>query len=341
MFFNDKVPGLVHNLPMRPAVCSISALAIALVLAQSGAAPAADYPSQTIKIIVPFPPGGGVDVVARLIAPRLSESLSQSVIIENRPGAGGSVGATAVAQSPHDGYTLLLGTGSTHGTNPNVYTKLGYDAVRDFAPVALITSAPLVLVVNNDVPVKAATELIALAKAKPGALSFGSYGTGSNNHLIAELLNTMAGIETTHIPYRGSAPMMTDLIGGRIQFAFDGVATTVGYIRSGTVRALGVSSARRSAVLPDLPTIAESAVPGFDADAWFALFAPTGTPKAAVDLLNSKVNAALAAAEVREGFLKLGNEPVGGGPEVLAAKVQSELQKWTTIVRDKNIRIDQ
>jgi tripartite-type tricarboxylate transporter receptor subunit TctC len=325
---------------MRPTVCSVCALAVALVFAHSGTAPAADYPSQTIKIIVPFPPGGGVDVVARMIAPRLSESLGQSVIVENRGGAGGSVGATAVAQAAGDGYTLLLGTASTHGTNPNVYAKLSYDPVRDFVPVAIITSAPLVLAANNAVPVKTAADLIALAKAKPGELSFGSYGIGSSNHLVAELFNKMAGIEATHIPYRGSAPMMTDLIGGRIQYAFDGVATTLGYIRSGTVRLLGVSSAKRSAVLPDDPTIAESAVPGFEAGVWFALFAPAGTPKAVVDLLNSKVNAALQPAEVREGFLRVGNEPVGGGPDVLAAKVQSELQKWTTIVREKNIRID-
>jgi tripartite-type tricarboxylate transporter receptor subunit TctC len=326
---------------MRSIFCTLCALAFALSVAQSSAARAADYPNQTVKIIVPFPPGGGVDVVARMIAPRLSESLGQSVIIENRGGAGGSVGATAVAQSPHDGYTLLLGTGSTHGTNPLVYAKLNYDPVRDFAPVALITSAPLMLVANNDVPVKSAADLIALAKAKPGQLSFGSYGTGSNNHLIAELLNSMAAIQTNHIPYRGSAPMMTDLIGGRIQFAFDGVATTVGYIRSGTVRALGVSSAKRSQVLPDEPTIAEQGVPGFDAVAWFALFAPAGTPKEVIDLLNSKVNDALKAAEVKEGFLRAGNEPVGGSPDVLAARVQSELQKWTTIVREKNIHIDQ
>jgi tripartite-type tricarboxylate transporter receptor subunit TctC len=325
---------------MRPTVCSFCALAIVLIFAQSSTAPAADYPIQTIKIIVPFPPGGGVDVVARLIAPRLSESLGQSVIVENRGGAGGSVGATAVAQAPRDGYTLLLGTASTHGTNPNVYAKLGYDPVRDFVPVALITSAPLVLAANNAVPVKTAADLIALAKAKPGGLSFGSCGTGSSNHLVAELFNTMAGIEANHIPYRGSAPMMTDLIGGRIQYAFDGVATTLGYIRGGTVRLLGVSSAKRSPVLPDEPTISESAVPGFEAGVWFALFAPAGTPKPVVDLLNSKVNAALAPAEVKEGFLKIGNEPVGGGPDVLAAKVQSELQKWTTIVREKNIRID-
>ena len=319
-----------------------STLAVAtLFLAASFATHAADYPSQTIKIVVPFPPGGGVDVVARVIAPRLGELLGQSVIIENRGGAGGSVGATFVAQAPRDGYTLLMGTASTHGTNPNVYTKLGYDPVRDFAPVALITSAPLMLVANNDVPVKTAADLVALAKAKPGTLSFGSYGTGSSNHLVAELLNTMAGIETNHIPYRGSAPMMTDLIGGRIQFAFDGIAVTLGYIRGNTIRLLGVSTSKRSPVLPDEPTIAESAVPGFESSVWFGLFAPAGTPKAVIDLLNSKVNAALAPPEVREGFLRVGNEPVGGGPEILAARVQAELQKWTTIVREKNIRIEQ
>ena len=327
---------------MHLAIRSACAFAVAvLVLAASFATHAADYPSQTIKIVVPFPPGGGVDVVARVIAPRLGELLGQSVIIENRGGAGGSVGATFVAQAPRDGYTLLMGTASTHGTNPNVYTKLGYDPVRDFAPVALITSAPLLLVANNDVPVKSVSDLIALARAKPGTLSFGSYGNGSSNHLVAELFNTMAGIETNHIPYRGSAPMMTDLIGGRIQFAFDGIATTSGYVRSNTVRLLGVSTAKRSPLLPDGPTISETAVPGFEASVWFALFAPAGTPKAVVDLLNSKVDAALKPAEVREGFLKLGNEPVGGGPDVLAAKVQAELQKWPAIVRAKNIRIEQ
>jgi len=263
------------------------------------------------------------------------------VIVENRAGAGGSIGATFVAHAPHDGYTLLLGTASTHGTNPLVYAKLGYDPVRDFVPVALITSAPLLLVANNAVPVKNATDLIALAKAKPGEVSFGSYGNGSSNHLVAELFNTMAGIETSHVPYRGSAPMMTDLIGGRIQFAFDGVASTLGYVRGNTVRLLGVSTARRSPVLPDEATISESAVPGFSATVWFALFAPAGTPAAVVKLLNGKINTALATADVREAFLKLGNVPVGGGPEVLAAQVQSELKQWAGIVRDKNIRIEQ
>ena len=311
-----------------------------LLLAGGNAVPAADYPNQTIKVVVPFPPGGGVDVVARIVMPKLSEALGQPVIIENKGGAGGSLGAIAVAQAPRDGYTLLLGTGSTHGTNPNVYAKLSYDAVRDFTPVILVTSSPLVLVANPTVPAKTAAELIALAKAKPGTLSFGSYGTGSINHLAAELLNSMAGIQTNHIPYRGSAPMMTDLIGGRIQFAFDGVSTTLGYIQSGKVNMLGISGSKRTPVHPNEPTISEAAVPGYDTSVWFGLFAPAGTPKAAVDLLNGKIDAILKLAEVKANLLKLGLEPAGGGPDVLAGRVQSELQKWTKIVREKNIRID-
>jgi tripartite-type tricarboxylate transporter receptor subunit TctC len=323
------------------SIASVAIAAVAFVLAAGCPAQAQSYPSQTVKIVVPFPPGGGVDAVARVMAPRLSDMLGQSVIIENRGGAGGSVGATYVAQSARDGYTLLLGTASTHGTNPNVYARLPYDPLRDFVPVVLVTAAPTLLVANNDVPVKSATDLIKLAKSKPGGLAFGSYGNGSSNHLIAELFNTMAGIEANHIPYRGSAPMMTDLIGGRIQYAFDGIATTHGYVGSNTVRLLGVSTAKRSPILPNGPTIAESAIPGFEASVWFALFAPAGTPKAAIDLLNSKVNIALAQAEVKENFLRVGNEPVGGGPDVLAAKVRAELEKWRPIVRDKNIRIDQ
>ena len=337
---DDKAFRLVQNCLMRTNITA--AFIVAALPAIAGhPAQAQSYPSQTIKIVVPFPPGGGVDVVARVIAPRLNELLGQSVIVENRPGAGASIGATYVAQSPRDGYTLLLGTASTHGTNPNVYARLPYDPLRDFVPVVLVTSAPTLLVANNDVPVKSAADLIALAKARPGTLAFGSYGNGSSNHLIAELFNTMAGIETNHIPYRGSAPMMTDLIGGRIQFAFDGIATTHGYVHSNTVRLLGVSTGKRSPVLPDGPTIAESAVPGFEASVWFALFAPADTPKAVIDLLNSKVNVALSQAEVKENFLRVGNEPVGGGADVLAAKVQAELEKWKPIVRDKNIRIDQ
>lgn len=320
----------------------VHALVVAALLVVGGSAVLArDFPMQTIKIVVPFAAGGGVDVVARIVAPRLSEVLGQSVVIENRGGAGGALGATAVAQSPPDGYTLLLGTGSTHGTNSSVYARLSYDPVLDFAPIALLSTSPLVLVTNPSVAARSAKDLIALAKAYPGELSFGSYGVGSINHLGGELFNSMAGIQANHIPYRGSAPMMTDLIAGRVQYALDGVSTTLGYIQAGTVRMLGVTGTNRSPIHPDQPTVAESALPGFDTMVWFGLFAPAATPKAVVDLLNQKANAALGAPGVKESLAKLGIEAVGGSPEALANKVQTELEKWKSIVREKNIRVDQ
>ena len=300
-----------------------------------------DYPRQTVKIVVPFVAGGGVDIVARLVGPRLSELLGQSIVIENRGGAGGALGASAVAQAAPDGYTLLLGTGSTHGTNSSIYARLSYDPVRDFVPVALLSTSPLVLVANPAVPANSTQELIALAKAKPDQLGFGSYGPGSINHLTGELFNSLAAIQTNHVPYRGSAPMMTDLIGGRIDYAFDGVSTSLGYIQAKSVKMLGTTGTSRSLLHPNEPTIMESALPGFDAMVWFGLFAPAGTPKPIVDMLNSKANVALAAPAVRAGLEKLGFEPVGGGPEVLAQKVESEMQKWVKIVREKNIRVDQ
>jgi tripartite-type tricarboxylate transporter receptor subunit TctC len=300
-----------------------------------------DYPNQTLKIVVPFVAGGGVDVVARIVAPKLGEELGQSVIIENRGGAGGALGAAAVTQAPADGYTLLVGTGSTHGTNSNVYARLSYDPVRDFAPVVLLSSSPLLLIVPQASPVKNVGELIALGRSRPGELSFASYGTGSINHLGAELFNSMAGIQANHVPYRGSAPAMTDLIAGRIDYMFDGVSTSLGYLQAGTIRVLGVAGPNRSPVLPDQPTIAEAGLPGYDTMVWFGLFAPAGTPKPVVELLNRKTNAVLASPQVRKGLEKLGVEAVGGGPDVLADKVQSELNKWATIVREKNIRLEQ
>jgi tripartite-type tricarboxylate transporter receptor subunit TctC len=299
----------------------------ALPLAVASLASAQDYPNQTVKIVVPFVAGGGVDVVARIVAPRLGEELGQTVIIENRGGAGGALGAAAVAQAPADGYTLLMGTGSTHGTNSNVYARLSYDPVRDFIPVVLLSSSPLLLIVPQASPAKSVGDLIALGRGRPGGLTFASYGTGSINHLGAELFNSMAKMEANHVPYRGSAPAMTDLIAGRIDYMFDGVSTSLGYLQSGTIRVLGVAGPKRSPVLPDLPTISEAGLPGYDTMVWFGLFAPAGTPKPVVGLLNGKTNAALASPRVKEGLEKLGVEPVGGGADVLAGKVQSELGK--------------
>jgi tripartite-type tricarboxylate transporter receptor subunit TctC len=314
----------------------VAALALSLTSAK-----AQDYPNQPVKIVVPFVAGGGVDVVARIIAPRLSEQIGQPVVVENRGGAGGALGAAAVAQSPPDGYTFLLGTGSTHGTNSSIYPKLSYDPVRDFTPVVQVTTSPLVLIVPPALPVQSVADLIALARSKPGELSFGSYGTGSINHLAGELFNAMARIRTNHVPYRGAAPAMTDLIAGRLHYTFDGVATSLGYAKAGTIRLLGIAAPKRSPVLPDQPTIAESGLPGFDTMVWFGLFAPAATPAHMVDTINRKTNAVLALPAVQEGFAKLGIEPVGGPPEVLAAKVQYELSKWASIVRERNIRVDQ
>jgi tripartite-type tricarboxylate transporter receptor subunit TctC len=274
------------------------------ILLAAGTAPinAQSYPNQTIKVVVPFTPGGGVDVVARIITPKLSEELGQSVIIENRGGAGGMVGAAAVAQAPPDGYTFLFGTGSTHGTNPSLYSRISYDPVKDFVPVVLVSSSPLLLVVPRSFPAKSVSDLIALARARRGELSFASYGTGSINHLGAELFNSMADIEANHIPYRGSAPALADLIAGRIDYMFDGVSTSLGYIQAQTIRALGVAGPRRTPVLPDVPTIAETAVAGFGTTVWFGLFAPAGTAKPIAELVNSKVNAILASPEIKANF---------------------------------------
>jgi tripartite-type tricarboxylate transporter receptor subunit TctC len=315
----------------------------ALLLLAPGAASAIaqDYPHQTFKIVVPFAAGGGVDVVARIITPKLAEELGQSVVIENRGGAGGMLGAAAVAQAPPDGATLLLGTGSTHGTNSSVYSRLSYDPVKDFVPIVLVSSSPLLLVVPPSLPARSVDDLIVLARSRPGELSFASYGTGSINHLGAELFNAMAKLHANHIPYRGSAPALADLIAGRIHYTFDGVSTSFGYIQAGTIRVLGVAGPRRSPVLPDVSTIAETAVPGFDTTVWSGLFAPAGTPKPVVDRLNSKVNAVLAFPRVRESFEKLGIEAVGGSAQTLADRVQAEMTKWAAIVRAKNIHVDQ
>jgi tripartite-type tricarboxylate transporter receptor subunit TctC len=316
-------------------------LALAALLATGAtAAHADDYPNQPVKIIVPFAAGGGADVVARIVAQGLGDALGQSVIVENRAGAGGSLGATYVAQSPPDGYRLLMGTVSTHGTNAAVYAKLGYDPVKDFTPIALVASAPLMLIAGPQANVKSVGELVAAAKARPEQLSFGSFGTGSINHLAAELFNSMAGIKTIHVPYRGSAPAMTDLIGGRIDFAFDG-PTALSYINAGTVSLLGVANPSRWSVLPDRPTVAESGVPGFVTITWFGLFAPAGTPKPIVDLLNSKLNVALSSAATKEGFAKIGLEPTGGSPDVLAKTVTGDIKKWGDVAREKNIRAEQ
>lgn len=298
------------------------------------------YPTETVRLVVPFAAGGGVDAVARVIAPFLSEALGQPVVIDNRGGAGGAIAAGAVAKAAPDGHTLLFGTGSTHGTNSAVYPKLTYDPVKDFAPVALISTAPLMLVTTPDLPVKTAADLIRLERDKPGTLNYASYGTGSINHLAGELFNAMAKIQVNHIPYRGSSPAQTDLIAGRVQYMFSSGSALLSYFEAGTMKAIGVAGDQRWPIMPQQPTISESGLPGYEASVWNGIFAPAGTPKAIVDLLNAKINAILAQPRIKESFDKFGITPQGGTPEDTARRVETEIRKWVELVREKNIRLD-
>jgi tripartite-type tricarboxylate transporter receptor subunit TctC len=296
------------------------------------------YPTRSIQLIVPFAAGGGADVAARVLASALGAQLGQTVVVENVTGAGGTIGTAKVAHAAPDGYTLLLGTPSTHGTNVAVYQHLDYDAVKDFAPVMLIGTSPFMLLTSPKTDVKSVKDLIADAKAHPGKINFASYGNGSINHLVAELFNSMAGIDVAHVPYRGSAPAMSDLIAGRVQYTFDGPAA-LGQVRGHTVNLIAVTSKSRWAVFPDVPTVAESGLPGFEAITWFGLFAPAGTPKAVLDLLNAKANAAIHTPPATEGFGKLSIDVAGGAPDVLAKQVRHEIDTWVDIARKRNIKL--
>lgn len=318
-----------------------AALLFATMLASAAPLPLAaqSFPGQPIKLVVPFPVGGGVDLVARIVAAPLSQLIGQPVVVENRSGAGGALGATAVAQAQPDGYTLLIGANSTHGTNPSVQVKQTYDPVRDFAPVILLSTSPLFLLSANNLQAASGEELIALARRSPGKLNFGSYGNGSITHLTAELFNSMAGIQTNHVPYRGSAPALTDLVAGRIDFVFDGVSA-LGYVKAGSIRALATAGAKRVPAVLDRPTLAEGAVPGFDISLWFGMFAPAATPRAALEVLNNRLNVALAEPPVRLAIERIGMEVAGGDSLTLSRRVDAELRRWGTLTREKNIRAD-
>ena len=318
-------------------------LLIAAALAGAIAAPplpAQTWPVKPIRLIVPYSPGGTADLLGRSIARKLSESLGQQVIIENRTGAGGGIGADLVAKSKADGYTLLLGTIATHAINPNLYPDIPYDPVGDFAPVALVATMPNLLVVNPSVPARSVRELIALAKAKPGELAFASAGSGTTQHLSGELFKKMAGVDMLHIPYKGNAPAVTDLIGGQVQVMFDNIPISLQQVRAGKLRALAVTGAKRSAVLPDVPTIAEAALPGYSVTSWFALFAPAGTPAAIVARLNRETNTALAGKALYGPLTDQGIQPGSGTAEDLAAHLRAELPRWKKIVAESGARVE-
>jgi tripartite-type tricarboxylate transporter receptor subunit TctC len=314
------------------------ACGIALLL--PGFAAAQAYPSKPIRFVVPYPPGGPLDTVARLLAQKVSENVKQPVIVDNKPGAGGNIGADAVAKSPPDGHTILMGAVATHAINPTLYANIPYDPVRDFLPVTQVASTPNVLIVNSSVPATNVREFIAHAKANAGKLNFGSGSTGSAGHLAGELFKTMAGIDMTHVPYKGAAPAMQDLIGGQVQLMFDNFASASTQVRASRVRALAVTTARRSALAPDLPTIAESGLPGFDISTWFGIFVPAGTPRDIVERLHAEFTRALAAPDVREKMLNLGAEPVGNRPEEFAAYIRAEAEKYGRVIKSSGARAD-
>ena len=302
----------------------------------AGAAMAQGYPSKPLRMVVPFPPGGSADILGRSVGQKLGERLGQPVVIDNRPGAGASIGAKAVAEAPADGYTLLLGTVSSHAMSPATNT-VGYDPVKDFTPIAEIASIPFVVLVHPGVPVKNIAELVVLAKSKPGQVTYASAGSGTSNHLAGELLGMAAGIKMLHVPYKGSAPALNDLLGGQVNAMFDLQLTAMPQIKSGKVRALAMTGAKRSALLPELPTVREAGVPGYEVTAWFGFFGPAGVPKPIVDRLNAELNAIMKLPDIRAKFAELGVETESGSAEEFAGFVRGEAGKWAAVIKAAGI----
>jgi tripartite-type tricarboxylate transporter receptor subunit TctC len=298
------------------------------------------YPSKPIRFVVPYPAGGPLDTVARLLGAKVGESVKQPVIVDNKPGAGGNIGADLVAKSPPDGYTILMGATATHAVNPTLYKNIPYDAVKDFAPITQVATTPNILVVNPAVPASNVRELIAYAKANPGKLSFASGSIGSAGHLAGELFKAMAGVDMVHVPYKGAAPAMQDLIGGQVNLMFDNLASSLAQVRAGKVRALAVTTAARTSFAPEYPTIAESGLPGFDISTWFGIFAPAGTPREVQERLHAEFTKALAAPDVRERMLNLGAEPVGNKPGEFAAYIRSEGEKYARVIKASGAKVD-
>jgi len=301
---------------------------------------AQSFPDKPLRLIVPFPAGGAADMMARGMAQRLGTELGQQVVIENRGGAGGTTAAELAARAPADGYTLFFATMGTHAINPALYAKLRYDPVKDFAPVALTHTTPRVLVVGPSVAARNVKELIALAKQKPGVLSYGSAGNGSSSHLSGALFDALAGVHMLHVPYKGSAPLLTDVLAGRVDMTFDSYTVYEEQIRSGRARALAVTSRTRLSSLPDIPTLAESGLAGYDVSNWLGVMTPAATPKPVIDKLNAAVVRAMATPELRKQLTQLGIEPASSSPEEFAQLLRSEIPKWRGIVKQSGATLD-
>ena len=323
------------------AACAAAAVAIAVLppdaIAQSAAAA---FPTKPVRLVVPFPPGGPLDVPGRAIAQKLSEAWGQPVVVDNRPGAGGNIGAELVAKAPADGYTVVMGALSTHAVNPSLYAKMPSDAVKDFAPITLVATTPNVLVVNPALPVTSVRELIAYAKANPGKVAFGSGSNGSAGHLAGELFKVETGADMLHVPFRGAAPAMQALLAGDTQIMFDNLASSMPQVKAGKLRALAVTTAQRSKLVPELPTMAEAGLAGFDIATWFGLLAPAGTPPEIVAKWNADVTKILNAPEMRERLNAQGAEPAPTTPAEFGAFIQREIPKYARIVKASGAKVD-
>jgi tripartite-type tricarboxylate transporter receptor subunit TctC len=317
-----------------------SLLLSAILLAGTTWVAAQEYPSKPVRLIVPFAPGGGNDIVARAIAQQLSASLGRQFVVDNRAGAGGVVGAELAAKSPADGYTLFLGGVGSHAVNPNLHTKLPYDPVADFAPITLIASAPSVLVVHPAVPARTIEEFTALAKANPGKLNFASNGNGSSAQLAAVLYASMAGVRMVHVPYKGLAPALADLLSGEVQLMFSSMVAIIPHIKTGRLRALAVTGRKRSPLLPEVPTLEESGLRGYEAGSWYGILAPAGTPPQIVAKLNAGIVQALQQPAIRERLAAEGAEAIGGTPGEFAAHINAELARVGKILRDGGVRLE-
>jgi tripartite-type tricarboxylate transporter receptor subunit TctC len=317
----------------------ILATLAAATLAGPWAAQAQSYPDHPIRFVVPYPPGGGTDVIARIVQGKLQAALGQNIVIDNKGGAGGSVGTDIVAKAAPDGYSVLF-TLNSHTVNPAIYAKLPFDTLKDFEPVGTVASLPQILVAHPQFPANNVAELIALAKAKPGTLAYASVGVGSPGHLAGELFKLRTGTQMTHVPYRGGGPAVTDVMGGQVPLLWVSIPAAAQHVKSGKLKALGVSTLKRSAAFPDVPTLQEAGVPDFEVDSWYAMFVPAKTPKPVIDKLNRALNTTLQDPEIREKLLAQGSEAVGGTPEALGKTVDAELVKWAKLAKDASIKAE-
>jgi tripartite-type tricarboxylate transporter receptor subunit TctC len=317
----------------------LSTVLVMLLAVCAGTAFAQDFPHKTIRYIVPWPPGGGADVLARMLSPRLSEALGQQIVIDNRGGAAGNIGAELAAKSPPDGYTIVFAYSGTHAINPSIYSKMPFKE-SDFAPIIWLSSVPQVIVVHPSLPVTTVRELIALAKAKPGQLSYGSSGSGAINHLAGELFNMMAGTRLIHVPYKGGGPAAIALLSGEITLILGEPASIVQHVKAGKLRAIAVTSARHALAMPELPTVAEAGVPGYEVTSWNGILIPAGAPADVIKRLNGELNKIISAPDMHARMIEFGYEPVGGPPEKFGEHIRAEIAKWAPVVKAAGVRVD-